>query len=455
MACCRLCSITVFEQRLLVQPFEGVAVNILYLTCLESVIDNGVYDSQVKNLLCKLKSLYGPRVDITNLAVIPAVTIGGTGIHIPFLHDRDQIIRLTEQFRRNDINFRILYIPLVTIKRWNFYLNTPMLAINLLIAFPLIAYHVVRYRYELVHCRSYVATICAVLLKFLLPNVKVVFDVRGFYPEEGILQGCWKTHSLSYKMWKYLERYLLVTSDKVIALSDTFMQHICQIEPEAKCSVIFASVDVDSFRFDPHVRKRLRKEMGLQGSTVFVYNGGLGSWHDPAMLTRVYKAIKSRMGNSKLLILTKYDKARLVELLRKAGFHDGDHIILRCQPGEVVRYLQVADYGIVPLRDLNGDYARRIIGHTMIGLKVAEYLACGLPIIVNSDVGGIKSLMARYKIGVEFSREELWNLHSNVSSVDSRYETYRDECLSVARNFFSVDEAAKSYYEIYRELAPD
>ena len=47
-----------------------------------------------------------------------------------------------------------------------------------------------RHRFELVHCRSYVAALAGLALKER-HGVKFVFDMRGFWPDERVVGGTW------------------------------------------------------------------------------------------------------------------------------------------------------------------------------------------------------------------------------------------------------------------------
>ena len=58
----------------------------------------------------------------------------------------------------------------------------------------------------------------ALPLKIFFRN-KLIFDIRGFWPEEKVDRAGWSKKGFLYKFFKYLERKIINSSDAVIALT--------------------------------------------------------------------------------------------------------------------------------------------------------------------------------------------------------------------------------------------
>jgi glycosyltransferase involved in cell wall biosynthesis len=246
----------------------------------------------------------------------------------------------------------------------------------------------------------------------------------------------------------------LTHSDKVVALSQTFLDRITQVAEKSKCVLIYAAADLDRFRQPPHSQE-LSLQSRLHGKTVFVYSGGLGAWHDPLLLARIYKVISQAFNDSQLLVISGYNHDKLKSVFRAGGLTSADYAIVSAEADEVPAYLMAGNFGIVPLKEVGDRGPFGVIADTMIGTKVAEYLAASLPLIVNKGVRGILPLMERFKLGIQFDPSDLEAIIPGISDMKGHYHEYQADCQFVANRYFSQDHAVSSYHELYETLRPD
>ena len=75
----------------------------------------------------------------------------------------------------------------------------------------------------IIHVRSYVAAIIGLLLT-RLKGLKLIFDMRGFWPDERIECGLWNRDSFVYLLAKNFERRFLLSSDIVVSLTNAGVQ---------------------------------------------------------------------------------------------------------------------------------------------------------------------------------------------------------------------------------------
>jgi glycosyltransferase involved in cell wall biosynthesis len=290
-------------------------------------------------------------------------------------------------------------------------------------------------------------------VKIIFRDLKVIFDPRGFYPEEGVVKHRWKESSLTFRIWKRVENYLLRRSDKVIALSQTFLERVAEVTEKTKCTVIYASADLDRFRHAGELRQLRTQEPEENGKMTIVYVGGLGAWHDPGLLAKVFKVISQAFANARLLVITPYSREKLERVFQSVGLARGQYAIVSAEQDEVPGQLVAADFGIVPLREAGDHGAIGVVADTMIGTKVAEYLASGLPIIVNKNVSGIRPLMERFKLGMFFDPDNLGAIIPGIRHISERYQDYQADCRLAASRYLSLDQTVRSYFDVYQELA--
>ena len=88
---------------------------------------------------------------------------------------------------------------------------------------------VMRHKLEIVHARSYVPSIMALMLKRIL-NVYFIFDMRGFWADERIDGDIWKKNSRLYRISKYFEKKFLLNADVVVSLTKKAVEEMKKFE---------------------------------------------------------------------------------------------------------------------------------------------------------------------------------------------------------------------------------
>lgn len=425
-------------------------MNLLFVTCLETGLAGGIYQSQVKRLLCVVSKQGRNHLRLTLLTILPLISLNRRGVRFLPITMKQQLAQLRKDLAKSGVDLRVAFVPHLNI-RPTVYQNALSTLCLMALLLPVLAYHQLRYRYDLIHCRSYISCLGALLMRRLFGKIRVVFDARGLYPEEGLVQGKWGAGSLSYKFWKTLEKRMFKWSDKVVCLSDQFADYVSEIEPKAKTEIIFASIESARFAYDSVERDRRRRDLDFGESLVFIYCGGLGSWHDPVLLCRLFKAIMDGIPNAKLLVLSDYRKDKLRAICSSLEISHEKVFVKKCTPKEVPDFLMTADWALVPLQEIPPDAKHvELIARTMVGLKVGEYLAAGLPLIINRHIEGIKSLMGEHDIGTYFDVKQLGNLAQHLRHRKSG--EMRPACQGVAQKHFDISNAAKAYIDLYRNI---
>jgi len=87
--------------------------------------------------------------------------------------------------------------------------------------------------------------------------------------------------------------------------------------------------------------------------------------------------------------------------------------------------------------------------------KVGEYLACGLPVIINSGIGDIDEIIIRERIGIlinEFSYSEYQKAFQELKIILSKGDYLRQRCRRAAERFFSLNSGVEKYYQVYNNV---
>ena len=134
---------------------------------------------------------------------------------------------------------------------------------------------ILRYRIRIVHARSYVAAVMALVLK-RLTGAKFVFDMRGFWADERVDGGLWPREGRMFRVAKWFERRFLLAADHVISLTHAAVREMEKFpylqHGMPPVTVIPTCADLDRFR--------PRKQVDRNNGFVLGYVGLLSSRPD-------------------------------------------------------------------------------------------------------------------------------------------------------------------------------
>jgi len=424
-------------------------MKVLYLIVLEHIYGDGIFETQVKNLLKEIKKKYKDEISITLLAILPIVHINRKGIHfIAYCHSSD-LKDIKDEFNYYDINITIFYVPL---PRWSFYLKIYFFPIFLFTAIPILAAFIKFGKYKVVHCRSYLSAFLCVLLKKMGFQIAILFDTRAPVPEQGVISGHYGHKSWMFRIWKKIEAVCLKNSNITVAITEKFAEELRKIEPFNRKEVIHNTVNIKEFFHTEEGRQNLRKELGISDNIVLVYNGSLGTWNDPELMVEVFQNLLKSTGNMLLMIFSPYDRGKLLDIFKQRGIPETNFKIHSLNPTQVPLYLSAGDYGLWPSKRFQGNNSIEKIHATVTGIKTFEYLAAGLPIIANENMAGVKSLVEKYRVGITFNPNNPERMLEDFMELHKRYLDTKQACREVAANLANVEIQAKKYYLIYKDI---
>lgn len=81
-------------------------------------------------------------------------------------------------------------------------------------------------------------------------------------------------------------------------------------------------------------------------------------------------------------------------------------------------------------------------------------MACGIPVIGNSGVGDMASLIERYQVGVVIEDGSQHAIDEALEKLDILYQdkSLSQRCRDAAEDYFSADKGAERYRQIYRSI---
>ncbi|HEY3579418.1 MAG TPA: glycosyltransferase family 4 protein [Pyrinomonadaceae bacterium] len=236
---------------------------------------------------------------------------------------------------------------------------------------------------ELVHARSHIPATIALALKRKF-GTKMIFDVRGLMAEEYVDAQHWPVGGLRFRVTKAAERRIFAATDAVVTLTERIWPIIKEWEGlqgrEVKHAVVPCCVDLSTFRSNDETRAKLRAELGLDERLTLVYSGSLDGWYLTEGMADFFASIVRRRADAHLLWLTTGSRERVQQLMSARGITEANFSVRAVAPKDMPAYLAAGDVGI--------SFIKRCFSKLASSpTKNGEYLACGLPIVINAGIG--------------------------------------------------------------------
>lgn len=303
------------------------------------------------------------------------------------------------------------------------------------------------------HARNHVPAVMGALAK-RIKGGRLVFDIRGFMPEEYTDAGVWPQNGYLYRGLKRVERYLLRVSDAFVVLTEKARDIVfpgCSDTDSLgrPVEVIPCCVDFERFQATDRIsRESLRREFGVERRRVIVYLGSFGGWYMTHEMTEFLAVAHEQDPDTFSMILTQSSHQMVVDRMCELGIDPKDFLVATVPPEEVPRYLRVADIAISFIKPC---FSKQSSSPT----KIAEYLASGLPLVCNVGVGDLDKLIHEHRVGVllrDFKRTSYLEALDQID-VLRRDQTFADHVRSVARQQFDLASVGRSRYRrLYRRL---
>ncbi|HEU4797176.1 MAG TPA: glycosyltransferase [Pyrinomonadaceae bacterium] len=301
-----------------------------------------------------------------------------------------------------------------------------------------------RKQIEMVHARGHIPATIALALKKQL-GVKMIFDVRGLMAEEYVDAEHWREGSLPYRLTKSTERRILAATDAIVTLTERIWPIIREWEGlrgrTPHHEVIPCCVDTARFRFSREERARRREELGLKDQLTLVYSGSLDGWYLTEKMADFFASVVRRNPQAHLLWLTTGSHDRVRELMSGRNIEAQNYSVLSVAAADVPSYLAAADAGV--------SFIKRCVSKVASSpTKNGEYLACGLPVVINEGIGDSDALVDEWQAGVlieEFTDQEYDAAAKEIEAMVAAPNA-REKARRVAEQLFHLETVGGARY---------
>lgn len=315
------------------------------------------------------------------------------------------------------------------------------------------SYLIVKQRIKIVHGRGEVSSFICYFLKRIF-GLKFIYDRRGYMADDYVQGGMWKRgKNILYALLKSIDRKLLLSADAVVVLTERIARILVKENAwlADKIYTIPCCVDLDRFKFSEEestAKRKLLAKLKLENKFIFMYLGSLGTWYMLEEMIDFFIASKDKIPNAHFLILTMSDHTIAREAIARKKQISSDFTILNIPHSVMPEYIGLASVALIFIKPV---FSKLSSSPT----KFSECLACGVPVIINSNIGDCDELIRKNNIGVVADKFEDSIYRKALDELTALMEDdlgLRRRCRQVAEEFFPLKRGVNSYTSIYLKL---
>jgi glycosyltransferase involved in cell wall biosynthesis len=305
---------------------------------------------------------------------------------------------------------------------------------------------VLRHRLRIVHARSYVPSVVALLLKKTL-RVRYIFDMRGFWADERVDGEIWSKNSYLYRISKRFEQSFLLNADVVISLTHRAVSEMKKFSylknKMPQFEVITTCTDLELFKPRPYPGEIKKQDRPL----TIGYVGSVGVWYLFEEALDYYKLIKEINPDSRLHIINKGGHDYINECLNKAGIDKRSVLLESRDRLGVANAMQSIDVGLFIIKPLYSKISS-------MPTKLGEFLGCGIPCICNSGIGDMANIVNNGNVGIVLNSLDKKEKKRSILELFKLIKDpkTKNRCREIALKFFSLEDGINSYKRIYNSL---
>ena len=307
----------------------------------------------------------------------------------------------------------------------------------------------IRHKPRVVHSRASIPAAIALAIAFVC-RLKFLYDADSRLSEEYADTGHWSRTGLAFRVTAWIEARARNRANSIVVLSERLrLQFEREFLVRAPITVIPCCVAIDEFRYSSAVRDSRRAQLNLDDEKLLVYVGKTGSRYLVNEMFEFFRTAREKIGRLRLLILSADSPDSFQRIADEQAIPRTDYSVIRASRGEVSEWLSAADAGLAFIRSAGCETGSSPI-------KIGEYLAEGLPVVITSGIGDYSELIERENLGVvirDLDTDGYRECADSLVRLWAEQDRVRQHCQEAARRYVSLDGiGAIRYRNVYEGL---
>lgn len=209
-----------------------------------------------------------------------------------------------------------------------------------------------------------------------IKRAPLVYNLQDLFPESAVAGGLMSRTGIAFQIFSRLERWCYASSDLVIAINESFTNHVLALNPSCRIAIIPNWVDTEEMIEIPKSENKFLPLLPRANYFIVLYAGNLGFLQNLDLLLEAAKLLQDEKNILFVLVGSGNQKTALVDRVQKENM--ANCVFMDFQPYDMLAHVYSAcDVGVVPMRPGAGT--------SSIPSKTWNYLACSKPVIACVD----------------------------------------------------------------------
>lgn len=286
-------------------------------------------------------------------------------------------------------------------------------------------------------------------------KIKLPFYVESFEPHADYMRaaGVWSPRDPRYLFERYWEKRQKHCAAGLMPVAENYRRRlISEGVPASRVITVPCSVDAAAFAYDAAAKLRVRQALGFaQTSTVGIYVGKFGGIYYQDEAFDLFRAAAEWFGAGfRLVVLTPNPAGEVRRRLAAVGLGPERVFVTEAPFAEVPNYLSAADFAFSPIRT-------NACWRFCSAIKIGEYWASGLPVLITPDAGDDSAIVAAEGGGAVLTLRQPASVAAALERVSSLLQQpgHRLAIRGLALRHRSLDRAREAYNAFFSSQRTD
>jgi len=257
----------------------------------------------------------------------------------------------------------------------------------------------------------------------IIKSKNIYYWVQGSVPEESYLRHKSKLKYYILSIFEYLS--LTVASQNIFV--STYMQEYLEQKFHKNFTNSIIVPCISEFSYDGSLKEK----------DSFVYIGGMSAWQRVDKMLKMFNQILQYKPKARLYIATldtAIAKEEVAKYLDPKDFGSVEVLSITNRE-KILFFLSTKEYGFLIREDI-------VVNNVSSPIKLAEYLSCGVNVIISDAVKSYAPMVEQQKAGISI------NIEDNIIEKLKGFQHSTVNSLNVYQQYFSREEQLKSYTKL-------
>lgn len=279
---------------------------------------------------------------------------------------------------------------------------------------------------------------------------RFLFAMEGFWADEKVAGGHWSERDAIYRIAKRCEKLFFESADAIVSLTVAGAEAIpglgYAVPARTPVEVIPTCTDLERFTPAPKDQALLAR-LGLEERVVFGCVGTISNWYLRRPMLDYLCCLIEHFDRATILMVTREDHQQLKADAMRAGIPPDRLVLTQAEFASMPAYVGLIDVGVFFIRACFGKKGSA-------ATKLGEFLACGVPVIINEGVGDSGWIVKQHRVGVVLDDVTPEDFECSLPAVRNLLTDpgLTERCRNVAVQYFDLRTGTKKYVDLYQKL---